>query len=502
MARSPNWIVLAAASVVLTGVSPVEARNVILMVADGAGYSTWEATAMYEGCVGHDLFDGDEWVRLAASTYALRDHRSPSELPPDQQDPDLVYDPALAWDETPEPDGPPRPAGGWRTREYPWYFAGYRWLRRAPDSANTATTLATGRKTFVGAINVDGNGQPIADTIVSLAKQAGMRTGIVSSVPWSHATPAALGGAHNRSRSEYESIAFELLTCRELDVIIGGGHPAYDDDGRPVSPDSVDYYWVGEGAWNHVTGGTRLAPGSTVGADSGVVWIVTAGDIATLDRWYVHDGLEEIRALAEMGPPAPLLVVPRIASTLQADREESTDAKSSPPYTDPFLETVPTLSELTRAALTTIGGTDDGFFLHVEGGAVDWAMHGNMLGRTVEELMDFKAAVRTVIEWVERESSWDDTLLIVTADHDHLLLGPNADQVPFDALEDRGAGELPGHLWLSNHHTNALVPVFARGAGSEQLRTLAAGADPERGAYLDQTDIFRVMAAAVGTGRD
>jgi alkaline phosphatase len=105
--------------------------------------------------------------------------------------------------------------------------------------------------------------------------------------------------------------------------------------------------------------------------------------------------------------------------------------------------------------------------------------------------------VGAVEAWVERHGGWDETLLVVTADHDHLLWGPNADAVAFDPLADRGPGRLPGHRWLGTGHSNALVPLFARGAVAETFPARAAHTDPVRGAYLDQTDVFRILAAAM-----
>lgn len=53
-----------------------------------------------------------------------------------------------------------------------------------------------------------------------------------------------------------------------------------------------------------------------------------------------------------------------------------------------------------------------------EGGAIDWMGHANDMPRFIEEQIDFNAAVDAVIEWVEANSSWDETLLIVTSDHE------------------------------------------------------------------------------------
>jgi alkaline phosphatase len=60
-----------------------------------------------------------------------------------------------------------------------------------------------------------------------------------------------------------------------------------------------------------------------------------------------------------------------------------------------------------------------------------------------------------------------------------------------------GAGNLPLAAFNTDNHTNQLVPLYARGAGSEMFATLVNGIDPVRGAYIDNTDIHTAMANAV-----
>ena len=58
---------------------------------------------------------------------------------------------------------------------------------------------------------------------------------------------------------------------------------------------------------------------------------------------------------------------------------------------------------------------------------------------------------------------------------------------------DYGKGNLPGAQFYSGEHTNELVPLFAKGAGSELFAAYADKIDPVRGAYVDNTVIFQVM---------
>jgi alkaline phosphatase len=103
-------------------------------------------------------------------------------------------------------------------------------------------------------------------------------------------------------------------------------------------------------------------------------------------------------------------------------------------------------------------------------------------------------SVDAVVAWVETNSSWEETLVIVTADHETGYLAPagSGDQdgrVVWAEVPETGAGELPNMEWHSLGHTNSLVPLYAGGVGSERLLERADSEDPVRGPYVDNTDI-------------
>ncbi len=81
----------------------------------------------------------------------------------------------------------------------------------------------------------------------------------------------------------------------------------------------------------------------------------------------------------------------------------------------------PTLPEMTDAALKVLSRHPQGFVLMVEGGAIDWAAHANNMDLMIGEAIDFNNSVQTVIDWVDdptNDSTWQNTLVIVTADHE------------------------------------------------------------------------------------
>ena len=112
---------------------------------------------------------------------------------------------------------------------------------------------------------------------------------------------------------------------------------------------------------------------------------------------------------------------------------ESTDCYN---YAD--LNENPSLSGMARAALTVLEHNEKGFWLMVEAGDVDWAMHNNNIDDTIGAIYSGEAAFRTICRWIEQRDCWDDTALIITADHGHLLILDNPEK-----LAELGAHDLP-----------------------------------------------------------
>jgi alkaline phosphatase len=204
---------------------------------------------------------------------------------------------------------------------------------------------------------------------------------------------------------------------------------------------------------------------------------------------------EAFQALMSGPTPGRILGVPQVYNTLQQGRGGDDLAD---PYVVPFIDTVPTLAEMARAALNVLDGDPEGLFLMIEGGAVDWAGHDNQSGRLIEEQIAFDQAVEAVVEWVEAHSNWNETLLIVVGNHETgYLNGPGSDP-GWKRLVNYGAGVLPGMEWHSGSHTNSLIPFFARGAAASRFAGGAGGWDPVRGAYIDNTEIAGVILALLG----
>ena len=416
------------------------AKNIILLIADGMGYNHLLAGNYYE----HGEADAQPfqtWTHYGSSTY---DHRG-------------SYDPDQSGD--------------------------FKYLKRsANDSAATASAMATGVITYRGAISVDPDKNPVK-LITDYAEELGKSTGVVTSVLFNHATPAAFL-AHAGSRREMDSIAEQMIQLSAAEVLMGCGHPEYDVDGNHTGGFEGDPDLDVASSYSRV-GGKEVYDGleaGTIGADAD-------GD-GKADPWTFIDSREEFQALMKGDTPDRVFGLAPVEATLQQQRSGDRLADA---YAVPWIESMPRLAEMSLGALNVLDNNEKGFFLMIEGGAVDWASHANELGRMVEEQIDFHETVKAVTKWVEENSSWDETLVIITADHEcGYLLGPDSDP-DLNPIVNNGKGKMPGMEWHSPSHTNQLVPIYTKGPGSTLFENYLEGEDPNHGKYVHDAAVGKLM---------
>jgi len=147
-------------------------KNVILFISDGCGFNHIDATSYYQyGKTGEQVYEKFP-VKLGVSTYH-------SEGP--------VYDEAISW-------------------------VNFDWMKKKPtDSAASGTAIATGHRTYYGAISYDTSGHAL-ETVIDNYEKEGKSTGVISTVPFSNATPAVFV-AHNKSPRIILSISVGITTC-------------------------------------------------------------------------------------------------------------------------------------------------------------------------------------------------------------------------------------------------------------------------------------------------
>ncbi len=233
-----------------------------------------------------------------------------------------------------------------------------------PDSASTATALSTGNKTYSGTINMDETGTVSYETITEKLKdQLGYKIGIISSVNLNHATPAAFY-CHQQSRSSYYDIGLEMIDSG-FDYFAGGGllKPTGAEENQ------TDLYELAAEAGYTVV--KTQSEAESITADTGKV-IVIDEHLADAD-----------------------------AMEYEIDREEVHWALSD--YVDKGIDCL-------------YEDNDNGFFMMVEGGKIDWVCHANDAASTMADTKALSDAVDEAIEFYNEHP--DETLILVTGDHE------------------------------------------------------------------------------------
>ena len=233
----------------------------------------------------------------------------------------------------------------------------------APDSASTATSIATGYKTYSGSINVDETGTVKYETIAEkLHEQKGYSVGVITSVNLNHATPAAFY-AHQASRSSYYEIGLEMIAS-DFEYFAGGGllSPTGSEG------DQEDLYALAAEAGYTVT--RTQADAEKVGADTEKAILIDE-DLADSDAMaYEIDRTEDMWSLAD--------------------------------YVEKGIE--------------VLSDDKDGFFMMCEGGKIDWACHANDAASTIHDTQALADAVQVAIDFAAEHP--EETLILVTGDHE------------------------------------------------------------------------------------
>lgn len=223
------------------------------------------------------------------------------------------------------------------------------------DSAAAATALATGTKTFNGAIGVNSQHQPLV-TMLDRAKELGYLTGIAVTCQVNHATPAAFV-AHADSRQSYDSIADQYVDLRikdkpKVDLILGGGQ---------------DYF---------------------VRKDRNLV-----KEFEALGYSYQADfkNLDNIKKLPALGLFSKMGMDPALESKYPLR-----------------------LADMTQKSLELLSKNNKPFLLMLEASQIDWCGHANDIACAMGEMRDMAAAMALIKNFIDQHPN---TIFVATADH-------------------------------------------------------------------------------------
>ncbi|MGX4599655.1 alkaline phosphatase [Faecalimicrobium sp. JNUCC 81] len=231
----------------------------------------------------------------------------------------------------------------------------------APDSASTATAISSGIKTHSGVIGLKADKQTKPESITEKLKKEGYKIGVVSSVSLDHATPAAFY-AHAASRSDYYDIATQMANS-DFDYFAGGSliSPKGEDEKQK------DIFEVMKENGYKVTNDKNKI--MSLNSDSGKVYAI-------------NPELQDSSAMSY-----------------------NLDAKEESLKLDDFVKKG-----------IDVMDNEDGFFMMVESGKIDWAGHANDAMSNIKDVEVLSDAVNVAIEFANKHP--EETLIIVTGDHE------------------------------------------------------------------------------------
>jgi alkaline phosphatase len=303
------------------------------------------------------------------------------------------------------------------------------------DSAAAATVIATGVQVYNDAISLTLDGTRL-ETVLEVSQQAGKATGLVTTSYFFDASPAAFA-AHQASRGSSDAIIRQMLNETRPDVVMGCDAQLFDE---------------------------LLYDLPQIAAAGGYSVVRNA---TALQGW---DPLLEPRLLGLFATDfVPLALAGGLYSMTPALERRA----SSPD---------PTLATMTARALERLSSDPDGFFLFAEDEQLDEMGHRGpaeveWVNRAYpEQAAALDDALGVALDWVREHSSFEETLVVLLADHetggyhyDHEL-GPVSGS--FSAFSE-------GDFRVGNH-TRTPTAVYALGPGSQSIDRVHAHADTHR----------------------
>ena len=370
------------------------------------------------------------------------------------------------------------------------------------DSANSATSMATGVVTSIGRIGTSAGDDKDLVNIVELAHRQGFKTGIVSTASITDATPASFY-AHISTRD-----------CENPDMMVGTD--PYFDMVIDCSPDlksngglgSISEQLIDSGVHVALGGGMKHFTPLSEGSDQTVLELAKESGYQLVSNATELDGSGAGKLLGLFSPstmpvmwrgqddraaekPDPSFLN-RIHSMLgSVTYPEPMDCESNPEYID-----IPSISLMTQTALDRLTDEDErNFFLMVESASIDKQSHQRKACGSIGELKQLDESLAVAMKFAE---SHPDTLILVTADH-----GQAAQLVPERTLYSGIPVPVytPGHVarintsegvimavnyatndFVSEEHTGVNIPLLSNDVGQ--------GSVP---AMVTQPEIFDII---------
>lgn len=463
------------------------AKNVILFIGDGMHLEHEIAASHYLYGTGRALSFHKFMYQTFMTTWDIgtyndyAEHRGLEPYDPALFDPLVGYDPDFG-------GIAPYPLTRVLTESY---FLNVGGKQPATDSASAGTALATGHKTDSGNIAWMA-GDPPAGAFPGIGelmrRHRGAVFGVASTVPFSHATPAAFS-SYGPDRGDYARLAACMLEQVRPNVVIGGGHPWWNG-----GEGSYDYGRIPEHLYEAAKKGKL--PYEFAERTEGL----RGEDLLAAAFARAKESSKGVFGL--FGGPGG-----------EFERPEPT-GNGTAVVRRGSIEN-PLLAHVVTRTLDYLADVDEdkGFFIMFEQGDIDWSNHANDFKHMVGGVYDLDRAVQAAVDFVDipgDDVDWTNTLLIVTSDHANSYLrvveplprGRLPKQVKGKGDSGYGAGfHYPGGeiTYSTGGHTNEPVMLYAKGDAAA-LFSQYEGDWYEGTRLIDNTHVFKVMAQAARVG--
>lgn len=363
------------------------------------------------------------------------------------------------------------------------------------DSANTATTLATGQLTSQGRISRDASGLKSLATIIEQAQVAGYRSGIVTTANVTDATPAAFAShsVHRKCQGPQDLVAPTRWFLTEIDCTaesVDNGGPG--SIANQLAHAGLDVLLGGGAKVFHQAGfGGEQSPIASAGAN-GFTLVTNPQELAKapLDTpllgLFAPNNLP-VQMIGERQRKAEAVNLEQHKQPIAAEVFSCID--------NPVAQATPKLKTMTDAALTRLGNDPErGFFLMIESASIDKQSHARQPCGHIGEVEQLQQALQSAVDYAKKHPN---TLILVTADHGHAAqIVPDQEQFIYGKQPVHSPGfvarvQTPeGSVMMLNYatsnimelHTGTNVPLFASGPGTEAIPS-----------YLTQADIYNLM---------
>ncbi len=309
-------------------------------------------------------------------------------------------------------------------------------LHAYTDSSTSAAEFVSGVKSYNNGLNVTDDGKFVESILFHELQAKGWKVGTATSVPFDHASPAAMY-AQNVYRNDYQDIGRAMLgqvgivqeagkyrLMPGLDVVIGTGfgQSIIDKTAKEAETRKKDH------GMNMIVGNNYITA-----TDKGAIDVKNGGKYVVVETTSGMHGGNAVRGAARRAANEGK----RLFGLFGSEKFDhlpyrTVDGRFDPvegirgnaeSYSQTDLIEQPTLADMTEAALTVLSAAKGKpFALFVEAGDVDYGLHDNNLDNAIGAVYSGEAALKVVFDWVEANSNWDESVVIVTGDHGHYLV--------------------------------------------------------------------------------